>query len=87
MPDNLEPLTMDQLEVLEELSVPSRLAPSQVLSIRLTDTELRRLANEARLVGMKVGVFIKRSAIDAADTHRFSSGPAVQFGIAGDGLA
>lgn len=81
MQDTPKPLTAQDIETMEELPTTAQLAPSQVLSIRLNSDELRTLSHEAHLVGLKVGTFIKRAALDAALVHRFSGPPPVTFGF------
>ncbi len=81
-----EPLTDADLERYEEEPLQAVLARSQVFSIRLTADELRIVANEARLVRMTVGTFIKKAALDAAAMRRFSQPCDVSFGFQSPGI-
>jgi hypothetical protein len=63
-----------------------RLAKSQVISVRLSDQELRLLASEARSAAMTVGAFIKHAAMEAARVHRFTQPAAITFGMQNGGI-
>lgn len=79
------PLTESQAEAMQEAPTKVRLAKSQVLSIRLSDDELRLLAREARRSHLTVGALIKKAAMDAARTHRFSP-PELNMDFAHSGM-
>lgn len=64
MPD--EPFTTADIDGLEEAPVVARFASSQVLSVRLSDSELRTLAYAAREAGLKVSTYVKRAALREA---------------------
>lgn len=87
MQDERAPLTEEEIATLPEIQVEVRLAKSHVLSIRLSDQELRALAYEARRVGITTGALIKRAALDAAEMHRFSAPTPVSFGLKTRALA
>ncbi len=87
MPDKPHPLSLDDIDSLQEVSAEVRLAKSQVFSIRLNDEELKLLAREAHALDIKVGAFIKRAALDAASVGRYSSSHLVQFGFQETGVA
>jgi hypothetical protein len=87
MPDKPRPLSLEDIDSMEEVLADVRLAKSQVFSIRLNDKELKLLAREAHALHMKVGAFIKRAALDAATVGKYSSSHVVQFGFQETGIA
>jgi hypothetical protein len=86
MPEDPKPLTSRQAAGMLATGDRVRLAASHVMSVRLSSNELRLLANESARVGMTVGAFIKRAALDAAESRRFS-GPTIDFGVMVAGIA
>ncbi|MEX0784574.1 MAG: ribbon-helix-helix protein, CopG family [Dehalococcoidia bacterium] len=87
MQDEPRPLTDDEIgNVVEDTDVRPRLARTQVLSIRLSDDELRLIAEEARQTRMTVGAFIKRAALDTAQFARISTRLPVQFALSVEGV-
>lgn len=79
-------VTDKDLDNYEEEPLQAAAARSQVFSIRLAADELRTIANEARLVHMTVGAFIKTAALNAAATHRLSQSMTMEFGFQSSGL-
>jgi hypothetical protein len=77
------PLSETDVESMHEEKTSIRLATSQVMSIRFTSGELRKLSGEAAASGMTVGALVKRAALDATETHRYSTKPEGQFYISG----
>ena len=71
MPDDHEYHAFDDVDLadVEETPTEITIADTQVLSIRLNAEELRLLARAAREANLKVGVYIKRSALAAAGSE------------------
>ncbi len=88
MQDEPHPLRPEELEPnIRESTTRATLAKSQVMSIRLSDAELRVVAGAARRANMSVGSFLKRAALEAAEFRRLEPAVSVEFGLSGDSLA
>ncbi|MGH2632611.1 MAG: hypothetical protein ACRDG3_04305 [Tepidiformaceae bacterium] len=90
MPESrAKPLTDSALDAMIESPTNVRLGQSQVMSIRLSAAELRKLADEAARSEMTVGALIKRAALDAAESRKYSSKPEAKFGfsVSGQGVS
>ena len=59
-------LSDDDITTMREEPITVRIASSQVMSVRFSAEELRKLAAEAAQSGITVGALVKRAALDAA---------------------